>query len=141
MNRRFVGLCPRHIAAVGREPIPHVENVGLALLDGADGGEGLQPVLAAEHDCRRIVDDAIAGLDPLQRRRLAVADLHEAFAPATPHMLGRGDRDPMPGHCQYPLVTGQARTTRGPDRAKRSPDKPSNTMAKERHKPVRFATH
>jgi hypothetical protein len=58
----------------------------------------LQPVLAAKRDGRRIIDDAIARLDPLQRRGLAVTDLHETFIAAAPDVFGRSDRDPIRGH-------------------------------------------
>jgi hypothetical protein len=82
----------------------HIGLVEAALLDGADGGESLQAVLAARgvarriDAIRRIIDDPVAGLHTAQRRGLAVTDLHEARAAADLDMFGGSDRQPVPAH-------------------------------------------
>jgi hypothetical protein len=46
-KRCGLGVVPDHIAAKRMEAEAHIRLIRLALLDGADGGESLQPVLAA----------------------------------------------------------------------------------------------
>jgi hypothetical protein len=82
----------------------HIGLVETALLDGADGGESLQVVLAARgvarrvDAIRRIIDDPVAGLHAAQRRGLAVTDLHEACAAPDLDMFGGSDRQPVSAH-------------------------------------------
>jgi hypothetical protein len=94
---------PGDIAPKGLEAETHIGLVERAP-DGADGGEGLQAVLAAQGVARRveaigrIIDDPVAGLDATQRRGLAVADLHETRAAPDLDMFGGCDRQPVPAH-------------------------------------------
>jgi hypothetical protein len=53
-KRRCFGVVPGDIAAMGLEAKAGVGLIQLALLDGADGGESLQPILAAQRVARRI---------------------------------------------------------------------------------------
>ena len=53
-NWRFFGLRPVHVAAIRLKALPHVDRIGFAILYGADPGERLQLVLAAERNGRRI---------------------------------------------------------------------------------------
>jgi len=82
----------------------HIGLVEAALLDGADGGESLQAVLAARgvtrrvDAIRRIIDDSVAGLHAAQRRGFAVTDLHEARAAPDLDMFGGSDRQPVFAH-------------------------------------------
>jgi len=82
----------------------HIGLVERALLDGADGGEGLQAILAAQgvarrvDAVRRVVDDSVAGLHAAKRRGLAVTDLHETRIAPDLDMFGGSDRQPVPAH-------------------------------------------
>ncbi len=67
-------------------PEPGIAAIGVAAGDGADRGEGLQPVLAAEAAGRRVIGDAVAGREPPQRRLPAVTELHEAPGLPAPHV-------------------------------------------------------
>src|SRR6266849_8483070 len=88
---------------MGMEAETHIGLVEPAL-DGADGGESLQAVLAAQgvawrvDAIRRVIDDPVAGLDAAQRRGLAVTDLHEACAAPDLDMFGGSDRQPVFAH-------------------------------------------
>jgi len=82
----------------------HIGLVERTLLDSAEGGEGLQAVLAAQgvarrvDAVRRVVDDPVAGLHAAQRRGLAVTDLHETRIAPDLDMFGGSDRQPVPAH-------------------------------------------
>jgi hypothetical protein len=95
---------PGDIAPEGVEAEAHVGLIERALLDGADGGESLQAVLAAQGMVRRVdaigrvIDHPVAGLHATQRRGLAVADLHETCAAADLDMFGGSDCQPVPAH-------------------------------------------
>jgi hypothetical protein len=103
-KRCGLGVVPDHVASKWMEAEAHIRLIRLALLDGADRREGLQPVLLTPgmarriQPVRRVVDDAIAGLDAAQRRGLAVGNLHETLAASNLDMFGGGDRQPIAGH-------------------------------------------
>jgi len=101
-NGSLFGFRPCDIATIGEESSAHIEAIGIAILHHPNGGECLQPIFFTEGGGRRVVDDAIARLDALQRRALAVTDLHETFRAAAPDVLGRGHRDPMSCHGKPP---------------------------------------
>ena len=60
--------------------------------------EGLQAILPLERNGRRIIHDAVAGVQAAQRPAFAVTDLHEAAGAAACDMLRAGDRDPAAVH-------------------------------------------
>src|SRR5437660_9506301 len=64
-DRRFVRGAIIHVAAERMKTI-HVGLIRALVLDGADAGEGLQPVPSPERYRRRVVDDAVARLEAAQ---------------------------------------------------------------------------
>ncbi len=73
--------------------------VGFPIFHQSDGREGPETIIAAKALSRRIIGDPIAGTDPFERRRLAVADLHETLSSTMTNVFGRRDGNPMPGHA------------------------------------------
>src|SRR5262249_49674899 len=91
------GLVPDGVAAERAKSATHVDLIGFAA-HRADRRESLQPVIAAERHGRRVIDDAVARMQAAQRRRLAVAHLHEALGAPAAHVLGRGDGNEVARH-------------------------------------------
>src|SRR5437762_7709100 len=99
LDRRLLCAAPGDVTAERREAAAHVRLIRRAVIHDTDRRKRLQSVSAAEGAARRVVDDAVAGLDAPKRRGLAMTDLHEAVASADANMFGGSHRHPVPAHA------------------------------------------
>jgi len=90
---------------------PHLDLVGLAVGDPADGGEGLQRLAVAKRGSGRVEGDQVALLKPFEPGGLAVVGLGKAALDAGQHVsLGDGV-DPV-AHGDPPHPTGGSQSPR-----------------------------
>ena len=101
LDRGLAGLQPMRVPPKRAESSAHIRLVGRTRRDDADGGKGLQLDLRLKLRGGRVVHHRVTRLDPAQGRRLAMADLHEAFGAAPAYMIRRGDGDPVAAHAAF----------------------------------------
>jgi hypothetical protein len=77
----------RHVDSIWHETAPHVALIDLARLNDADRGKDLARRPVWVRDPWRVVNEAVTGPHSLQRRALAVAELHKATGDTPQDML------------------------------------------------------
>src|SRR6266478_7761287 len=126
-DQRIACLQPCDVAAIGGKIPLCRASIGLPVAHDSERRERLASVAAAKFQCGRVAGDTIVRLDAPQRRRLAVADLHEAGGAAAPYMLGRGDGDPiLDGRVRRHGVAGAKTRRRWPSGSRATKVKPKS---------------